>query len=184
MKRNIWSRFGLFATLAASILTISATTVSAEVSRVEYFTIQSNTVCGNVSSANQYRDDFMFNINNTSNTPVNVTVYLYKKDGTSISSSGASGFGLSSDFTPGTPVTIDANSTVQYVNFYGFSASGTGTLPCGERPTYGKIVVNSNNGPLLAGGEYQALKIIGQGNDSHWESYARTTVSVNSGSPF
>lgn len=103
----------------------------------------------------------------------NVTVYLYQKDGTPFVQPGQS-----SDFTPGTSITIPAGSTVQYFQAFGY---GTSSLSCGTRPAYGKIVVNSNGPLLMANGEIDSLEI----SSTSLPALEMTSqITVNGGQPF
>ncbi|MDF9845470.1 MULTISPECIES: hypothetical protein [unclassified Paenibacillus] len=106
MKKSFISKLGIITLLIASMLITSSGDVSANVNRVIYFSIQSNTVCGDNSSTNQYRDQFMFNINNLSDVDSDVTLYLYTKNGTQITNPGVNDNGTVSDIVPGTQTTI------------------------------------------------------------------------------
>ncbi|MNC56404.1 hypothetical protein D3C75_1059990 [compost metagenome] len=56
------------------------------------------------------------------------------------------------------------------------------------RPTYGKIVVNSNHGLFLASGEFSAEKYLLSSNTtnsgSYYTKYQSSTVVVNGGETF
>ncbi len=188
MNKKKITKLGLLILLAVTLIltsSVSATGTNLEVSRVQYFTIQSNVHCGDISKNWQYRSDFMFNVNNISDISTDITVYLYKKDGTLFTAPGDAGYGYATEIIPGTPITIAANSTVQYVNHFGYSSNSNVThLDCSERPAYGKIVVHSNHGLLMANGEMQGMKYITSTTPTRWEAYNRSTVTVNSGNPF
>jgi hypothetical protein len=161
--------------LVVAIMSVSASVVTAEASRVVYFSIQSNTYCG--ASTNFYRTNFQFSINNISDVTANVTVYLYKKDGSFFTESGSS-------LTPGAPVIINPYSTVLYSQSFGNDTSTIQYLDCGSRPAYGKIVVNSNSSLLLANGEMTSLRNLPNATPPHYELYQTSPVTVNSGQPF
>jgi len=175
------------AAVLIAIMSVAAIPASADVSRVIWFTIQSNMVCSEFPTAPvgaQFRDDFVFNINNISDNPVSVTLMLYKKDGTQYTAGGAPARGLGSDFQPGTQVAIAPNSTIQYYQYYGWSATAQPYNACSERPTHGAIVVNTNSGRLLAVGEFQALRNLPEDTPPQWTVYGRSPVTVNGGQPF
>lgn len=168
------------------MLITSSGDVSANVNRVIYFSIQSNTVCGDNSSLNQYRNQFLFNINNLSDVDSDVTLYLYTKNGTLITNPGVNDNGMASDIVPGTQKTISANSTVQYTSLFGYPT--TKNLSCDMRPAYGKIVINSNHGLFMASGEYSAEKYLQDSSlvnsSSYYTKYQSSTIVVNGGNPF
>lgn len=184
MAKSKLVKFSLFVVLAvvlAFTTSVSATGISSNVSRVVYFTVQSNVACGAWDNgANNYRSDFNFNINNISEVNTDVTVYLYNKDGVLLSNVGNPGYGYSSEIIPGTPITIGPNKTVQYTGFYGYGQPAS----CSERPAYGKIVVHSNSTLLMAGGEIQGRRYLTTDKVPYWETYNTTTVTVNQGNPF
>ncbi|WP_139999225.1 hypothetical protein [Paenibacillus paridis] len=183
-KKSIFQRLSLFAILAASILTISTTSATAEASRVVYFTIQNNGVCNSTT----FGSELYLHINNVSDTPNNVTLYLYKKDGTAFSLPGSNNYaaiGIVTDsgFIPGTSVTIQANSTIQYFGWFGQESK----VACSERPTHGKIVVNSNSGHLMAGGNVQGRKLIVTSSSTPPSTntlFQDTPIIINEGKPF
>ncbi|MDG0813406.1 hypothetical protein [Cohnella rhizosphaerae] len=155
---------------------VSAVPVSADVSRVVYFPVQSNTVCDDTN----YQYHFELDISNISNVSGEVTLYLYKKDGTLLTQKQPAGYGLNSDITPGTPININGNSTLQYTVRSGLS----GVLPCEARPSYGKIEVNSNSAQFVATGEVTSSRSVPVGTTTFWATYNNTTVTINEGKPF
>jgi hypothetical protein len=182
MAKSKLVKFSMFIVLAvvlAFATSVSATGTSPNVSRVVYFTVQSNVACGAWDGVLNYRSDFNFNVNNTSDVTADVTVYLYKKDGTLLTNSGNTGYGYASELTPGTSVTIGPNQTVHYSGSYGYLQAA-----CSDRPAYGKIVVHSNNSLLMATGEMQARRYLTTDKVPYWETYNTTTVTVNQGNPF
>lgn len=164
--------------MIAAIAAISSPYIHAEPSRVVYFSIQHNTLC----TTSAYGNAFSMNISNISSTPTNITLHLYKKDGTPFSVPGFNVNGVSSDLVPGTPVEIPGNQTVQY--YKDFGASNVQDYACSSRPLYGKIVVNGDSGLLIASGEVQGRKMTMNGTVTGNLSYFNSTILVNSGNPF
>ncbi|MEK5052075.1 hypothetical protein MHH96_01280 [Niallia sp. FSL K6-0212] len=163
--------------------TKNSTGSSSEVSRVEYFSIQSNVACGNTAS--KFRTVITFNLSNVSDVPVNSTIYLYKKDGTQFTGKTPSAGGVDSDITPGTQFTISPNSTVQYYSFFDeMQTASEPSFSCDDRPTYGKVVVNSNGGMLIGSGGVSSLRFLDKATPAHWEQYYANDIELNSGKPF
>ncbi len=184
MKKVKMMRVGLLAILAAVLVfasSVSATNTSPTASRVIYFSIQNNLTCSDGSfNGNNYMSGFSLNLNNLGKYPAEATVYLYKKDGTEMVLSGFTTNGVATDITPGEPVIIAPYATVQYFQEYGFSSITAGS--CSERPLYGKIVVDSDSGLLLASGEVFGRRIEIPSYDV--TTYFNTTVNINNGQPF
>ncbi|MEI7026146.1 hypothetical protein [Paenibacillus sp. y28] len=122
-KKSLTSRFGIAAVALATMFSSLTVTgaAAAESSRTVYYSVQSNTVCGNLNTNQQYRDKLVFNINNLSDVATDVTLYLYTKNGSQLTSAGIQDSGITSDITPGTQITIPANSTVSYFSLFGLS---------------------------------------------------------------
>ncbi|MCP1131762.1 hypothetical protein NKT34_00345 [Paenibacillus polysaccharolyticus] len=155
---------------------VSGGSVNAEVSRVTYFTIQSNTVCVDQGGS---ATSVYLNLTNTSNIPTEVTLFLYNDAGALItdkqSAASISNSGYKSQITPGDTTTLSAKSTEHYLGLFGSIGAS-----CANRPAFGKIVINSDSGLVLAGGE-----IKGQSNvASPSVVLTNTPIIVNSGQPF
>ncbi|WP_217593341.1 hypothetical protein [Cohnella sp. GbtcB17] len=183
MKRWL-KKTGILAASAVALTSlISAVPASADVSRVEYFTIQNNTAC----DSSIRMTGIYFNINNISGTTVQATLYLYKNDGTPYTSSGiTTGTGYSSTIVPGTGVTIAPHSTQQYAAVFGGQTNGTTVttyLPCTDRPAYGKIVVESETGLIMANGEITGSDKVDP-NNTNRNLYNHREVNINEGRPF
>ncbi|QTH44980.1 hypothetical protein J4772_11585 [Cohnella sp. LGH] len=178
--KKVWMSAGA---VLIAIMSVSAIPVSADVSRVQYFTIQNNTACdSSIRLTGLY-----FNVNNISNSSVQATLYLYKNDGTLFTSPGiTTSTGFSSTLTPGTSFTIDPYSTKQYASAFGGQTNGTTVttnLPCTDRPAYGKIVVESDTGLIMANGEIVGSDKIDP-NNTNRNIYQNTGISINEGKPF
>ncbi len=170
--------------LAATLIltsSVSATGTSSEVSRVVYFSIQSNTACA-VTGDHVYFSDLYLTINNLSDYENQLTVELFKKDGTPYTTPGLSGTGLASDFIPGTATSINPHSTIQYWMQFDQDKDN-----CSERPSYGKIIVHTNAGLIMGSGEMQGIKRITNTNGTskqNSEMYQTATIIINGGNPF
>ncbi|WP_068685395.1 hypothetical protein [Paenibacillus oryzae] len=156
-------------------------------SRVINFSIQSNTHCGYAGTNSAYVTDYYLNINNISDVPVQATLYLYTKDGNQFTEpaiNDLSFIGIDADIVPGTPFTINANSTVQYNNYFGNQNATQSYLSCDMRPAYGKIVVHSSSGILMATGEVVGRRHFFADNIPQWVSLNRVPITINSGLQF
>ncbi|WP_217593339.1 hypothetical protein [Cohnella sp. GbtcB17] len=156
---------------------VSAVPVSADVSKVVYFPIQSVVSCNSTSTA-FFASVFRINVNNIGDSVANATLYLYQKDGTPLTVSGI-------DITPGVDFSINPHSTLEYSVKFGADSSTQQYESCSTHPAYGKIVVNSNSGQLMAIGEVDSYKMTyssaGVGN---YSTYSNAEVIVNRGEPF
>lgn len=123
---------------------VQAAVVSAEeatISNAVSFQIPANTYC---SQSNPM--DFSFELVNTESQSANITLHLFKKDGTESTSVGSSYDGIESTLTPGTAISLSGNAAGIYHLNYGTQQS------CSDRVYSGKIVVNSGSTSLLARG--------------------------------
>jgi len=157
------------AAVGIAIMSVSAIPASADVSRVVYFTVQNNTVCDSTN----YITNFRFNVNNISSTAADVSVHFFNDNGLEVTPTGTSMAGFTTTFSPGSIVSLGANSTVHYAAQF-----GAGTNACGDRPAYGKIVVESGSGWFLANGE------IRDQHKSAVEVYSDVPIIINNGQPF
>jgi len=173
MKRRLFSKLGLFTMMVASILTVSATTVNGEVGRVVYFPIQSNVACTNPGSGSTltYSTGFHFTVSNISSVPSTIVLKLYKSDGSELTTAGTTATGTMSTIIPGNSITINSQQSQFYSIFFGQTATNS----CEDRPHYGKLIVDSGSGMLIATGEVRSWRE-GMVNNS--------TVIVNEGKPF
>ncbi|TBL80798.1 hypothetical protein [Paenibacillus thalictri] len=90
--------------------------------------------------------DFGFQLSNAAETPANVTVYFYDKDGATLKDAGIAYSGMESTFVPAQPITMKGHATELYhINF-------GNNKKCDARIYSGKIVVNSGQASLLAKG--------------------------------
>ena len=172
-------KYCLFAMLTAVLVfstSVSASGTISEVSRVQYFTIQNNNVCTTANHATT----FYFNLNNISNNSVDITVYLYNDLGDEVtrvgSMGGAMGEYKASTFTPGTMFTLDGKSTVHYYTGFGKSAG-----ECSDIPAYGKIVVHSDSGLIMANGEIKGVDL---STSVVYRILTQSQVIVNGANPF
>jgi len=162
---------GMLTMLVAAIMTISATSVTGEASRVQWFTIQNNAACNATSYISLY-----FNVNNVSINDANVILRLYNDAGTEVNLSGYNSSGYpTSTITPGTTFTLAGKTTAHYTAVIG---AGLTAHSCSDVPAYGKIIVESDSGILLAGGEIESSRL------SDGYTYNRTNITVNDGKPF
>jgi hypothetical protein len=114
---------------------------AAETSTVLDFQVPMNTYC---SPSNPVELSFEFV--NTRNIAANVTLHLYKKDGTEYKQAGSSYDGIESTVTPGTPVTLTRNAAGLYHTNFGIQQS------CNDRVYSGKLVSETDISTLLARG--------------------------------
>lgn len=105
------------------------------------FQVPMNTYCGPNNPI-----EFSFEFVNTKDTSANVTLHLYKKDGTEFTSTGTSYDGIESTVTPGTISTLTKNAAGLYHINYGSQQS------CSERVYSGKLVSESGTSTILARG--------------------------------
>lgn len=171
MRKGLTSKVGMFAMLVAAILTISATSVTGEASRVQWFTIQNNAAC----SSSAWYTSLYFNVNNTVSSSTDITLRLYNDAGSEITIPTQNSAGYpTGTITPGTTFTLAGKSTNHYILVVG---AGT-TNSCDDRPAYGKIVVESDSGLVMAGGEIKSARA------SDGFLYTRSDIVVNGGKPF
>ncbi|WP_217593333.1 hypothetical protein [Cohnella sp. GbtcB17] len=154
---------------------VSAVPVSADASRVVYFSIQSNTAC---NSTDRFAS-FMFNLTNVNggSDASNVSVFLYSADGTSLTDVGLNipdTAGYTTNFVAGTSFTLNGQKTASYNQSYGFGQA----LPCTKRPAWGKIVVDSEYGRFIASAEMRATRT------TNGQIMNNSTVVINNSQPF
>lgn len=90
--------------------------------------------------------DFSFQLSNTADTAADITMYLYKLDGSKFNAEGTAYREMGSTIVPGIPFTLKGRATGLYhINFGNH-------IRCNERAYLGRIVVNSGNASLLARG--------------------------------
>lgn len=116
--------------------------VSAEASSEKYFTIPMNSPC----SQSQIMD-LSINVSNLNSEVASFTLHLYKKDGNEITTQGTAYDGVESTIVPGSTATLAGKNTAMYHLSFGGPLSN-----CSERVYYGKIVSQTSNAVLLAGG--------------------------------
>lgn len=126
-----------------------------------FFTIPLNSYCDQSHTA-----DLSLNISNINASSSSVTLYLYNKDGSTLKLPGNSYNGVESTIIPGIPKEISGNNT----EFYHLSFGGNGA-ECSERVYYGKLVSNTINSNLIAGGWVDSTR----GN---------ATIIINNGEPW
>lgn len=166
---------------------ISAVPVTADSSRVVYFTIQNNTICKDTAASESVSGSYgntliQLNLNNIGSTASSVIVHLYDNNGTSLNGLvGLNTGGYTSTFTPGdTPFTIDGKSTKGLVVNY-----GNGAMPCSSRPAFGKIEVVSDTGLLMANGEIEASTNFAPSDGGNYRIfYHDSSIVINQGNPF
>lgn len=105
------------------------------------FTIPMNGYCDTTHTTN-----FSIDISNLSGDNAIVILKLFKKDGSQLTLTGSSSYGIESNIVPGMPITISANATETYHISFG----GDSNL-CTERAYYGAISTLTDS-KLLAGG--------------------------------
>lgn len=152
---------------------VSAVPVSADASRVVYFTIQNDVVCIDA----KYYTGLFFNVTNVSSSSANITIQLYDNNGNEIAPSGQAFNGYTSTITPGSNFALNGKNTKQYTALFGQEWPN----PCTARPAFGKITVTSDTGLIMASGE-----ITGQGNrsDGQFTVFHDIPIVVNNGQPF
>ncbi|MGI2294195.1 hypothetical protein [Paenibacillus sp. GXUN7292] len=180
MKKGKLMKIGLFIMLTVVLVftsSISATSTVPEVSRVQYFTVQNNNVC----SATDHHSIFYFNLNNISSVPVEMTVHFYNDVGDEITYAGSTGGSYGeyrpSSFIPGTPFSLNGKSTGHYYTGFGKNA----ILACNDIPAYGKIVIHSDTGLVMANGEIRGVDLR---STVGYRMLTLTPISVNGGNPF
>lgn len=129
--------------IASSLFTISLSTSVVAAERIVHFAISGNNYCDS-----NHVSEITFNVSNLGNTPTLVTVFLYRRDGTSMVQLGTNNNGIFSTITPGTPFNLGARTT----EHYHLPIGGPSTIPCSDRVFSGKIVVDSLDSVLLASG--------------------------------
>jgi hypothetical protein len=171
VRKGLISKIGMFAMLVAAILTISATSVTGEASRVQWFTIQNNSACSSTAYTNMF-----FNVNNVSDNSTNVTVRLYNDAGIEITipTRDSAGYPTGS-ISPGTTFSLAGKSTKHYIMVIG---GGYTSYSCDDRPAFGKIVVESDSGLIMAGGEIKGARA------SDGLMFTHADIIVNGGKPF
>lgn len=102
--------------------------------------------------------DLSFQLSNAADTPADITLHFYQRDGSEFKEQGSSYVEIESTLLPGTPFTLQAHETGLYhINFGNHKR-------CSERIYVGKIEVNSGQASLLAGGwvaTREGMKTIG-----------------------
>ncbi len=168
------------AAVLIAIMSVSAIPVSADVSRVVYFTFQNNNAC----APNTHYTTLYFNITNLSNSTADVTLHLYNEAGvelndtlTTISPPGTTGINgyYSSNIIPNNTFALNGKTTKHYLRSFGGAATN---LSCTDRPAYGKIVVETDEGIILANGEIKGVQ------SSPYIILSSTPITVNGGQPF
>jgi hypothetical protein len=140
--------FAAFAVSLTSVIPVSAVEPSPalpidvpELSNQIAFQIPMNTYCSMDNAL-----DFSFQLANASDTPADITFYLYQKDGSAYNEEGTAYGEIESTLLPGKPVTLRGNQTGLYHLNFGNHKK------CSERVYLGKIVANSAEVSLLARG--------------------------------
>jgi hypothetical protein len=150
MMKTIIQRAASAAIVLSFLFVIPATAVepSSSVTRLDAvvpnqiaFQIPMNNYCSAENSL-----DFSFQVSNAEETPADITLYLYQKDGSAYNEEGTSYGEIQSNFMPGKAVTLKGHQTgVFHLNF------GNGKK-CNERVYLGRIAANSAQVSLLARG--------------------------------
>jgi|GEM_PF-1746742 len=145
MKKKSLLLFTMLTAFVVTVVSLSTLVFANSQSNVaegdQVFTIPMNAYCDTSHTAN-----LSINITNLSGENANVTLKLFKKDGSQQTTAGSSYNGIESAITPGTSISIGSNTTENYR-----IAFGGGVNNCSDRVYYGSIS-SSTNSQLLAGG--------------------------------
>jgi hypothetical protein len=170
-SKKVWLTVML---LVVAIMSVSASVVTAEASRVVYFTIQNNNAC----DSGYRKVMFDFNVNNISNNSGSVTVQLYDNSGTEITLPGntTTTWYYPSNLTLGVPNTILGKKTLNYLVSFGGSSTAN---PCSRVPAYGKIVIDSDSGLFMANGGIRSNFV-----QDPYQEITDSQIIINEGKPF
>lgn len=161
-------RFWLIAMCVAALTIVSAIPASADVSRVVYFKIQDNTTCG----PNHYTSYFL-SVSNISSSSADVKIQLFNSNGDEVNDTAVTGNGYRTDITPGVSFTIDGTKSKYFTINYGSIYS-----PCADRPAWGRVIVETSSGQILAQGEVRSILT----SNGSWNN--NSDIIINGGQPF